>query len=394
MLTLASISKKRKLMDRPLFFMQANDGTGESEIEEQLGQYAQLVATVTDKCYAVSVETLNYTFYTNPEWYDDDCKNKLTGIKAHANLWIDSVKPKLFSVPQTIIDYDFLYKYYSKRIRELAQILIMDPENEEMSKAIVNNINALYGGAKDQKKLIDSTVDEIQKLLGYFQEDKAFAADIQKKSLKSKEVNEKIVSDCTDNIKVFKDEMEKYQSRIMIEEIALGVSITVCGIGIAGAVAGQPWMIFVAIAGGAGVIASMVLMIEDNKKIAKIAQKIIDEQKTLNDAEYDATNCGKLADSTMRVCDALNLALESLTQVGSLWENLAATAGELIGFIETADSDMKKKLFETLIHDMDTTDGKWNELVKMAQALNLLKIEVDSEHTLTMTVVDGAVKVA
>lgn len=372
--------------------------TGSQEVSPELRDYLDSVVKMTGATTEITGQNLFVAFYTTPDWYDEECKRNITALKTHANLWNDSLLPKLMSVPETIVRYNLLYKTNSKTIKRYTDILLdeeIDQEDrEEAEQLLLESIESLIDGATQQKSLVDDVISQISSLLDAFNSDKTFTSDLCKNALSQKEINKKKVEGFGKDLEDLRKELEYYQNMVMGGEIGLGVSLTVVGVGIAGMLAGGPYMLVVFLIGVGGLIASVATMIAGNKKIAEKTGKIIDKQKEQGDAEKDVQYCVELEKGCTRVCTALENGIHALTGISSLWGKLQLSMTQLANTVQSEDQQAKGKLYEALQTSITSSDAMWKAIVSQAEVLSSIQIKSNTGTVHKMTVENGRTIVA
>lgn len=372
---------------------------GEADpLSENLKDYLAAVTTMTGAAGVVSTQNLFFSFNTPPSWYNDENKEKIANLKAHANVWGDSILPRLKSVPKTLLNYDSQYTALSLTIKTAVFVLLNEKTSAEdrkkNEKSLLEGMEVLVANAEAQKELVKGLIEDMENLLSDFREDKKFAADLSAKALEQKDVNEKNVEGMKKELENLDDELKEYQGMVTKGGIGLGVSVTVGFIGLAGGLAGLPFMWVGFVVGVLGTLASVGVMIAASVNISKTAQKIAEQSMKIGRAEADAVYCGQLEKACGKVCTALENGIHALTGISSVWETLQQSMDGLVATINSGNEQAKKKLYEDLRESMDASDEQWKAIVAQAGELDAVNIEVEKKHIMQMTMDDGKLKVA
>lgn len=395
MLNLASI--KRSHWGLNAAGVMRSRSVADNEISPELKSYFDAITQMSLSVMEVIQQNMFVTFNSSPDWYDEECKNHLTTLKVHANLWNDSLLPKLISVPQTITSYDTLYKINTEILKtyifQLSSPSISEEQKLKLEQQIVTLIGSLLKGVTTQKSLVDSIICEIQDLKKKFNLDKAFAEDLTEKALKQKEVNEQNVKEMNDEISKLRKEIERLNSQYTGGAIGIGASVTVMGIGIAGA-AYMPFMCIFAVIGVAGLIGSIAAMIHASSSIADKTGRIIEKSQSMNKAELDAGYCMELANGCRRVADALEAAIVSLHGISQLWGTLQESMQQLIQELNTGNEQAKNRLYDELLNSINESEAEWQSIVSLADEMTSVEIKTDTDKIHELTVDNGHAVVA
>ena len=97
-------------------------------------EYAENIATVC--AYTTAIENLNINIFAAPvpKWYTKEFKQKFVDSKTHAATWTNDIMHLLKELPDSIIDYDSLYKSNAEDIIELCNLLKKKPSKDTEEK--------------------------------------------------------------------------------------------------------------------------------------------------------------------------------------------------------------------------------------------------------------------
>lgn len=371
--------------------------TASNEISPELQEYLDAVINMTYAVTEITEQNMFVTFNSNPDWYNQDCKDHITALKAHANLWNDSLLPKLISVPQTILNYDTLYKINSKILRDYIGLInsesIPEISKKTIEEGIIQTINTLMKEAEGQQKLVDNIICEITSMKENFNNDNAFAKYLSEKALNQEGENRNKIEKLNKDIKDLRKEIERLRNQYTGGAIGIGVSVTIVGIGVAGMLF-APFMCVVAIMGVGGLIGSIAAMISANKTIADKTSQIMEKRDTMNKAELDAGYCLELSDGCTRVMEALDKAIESLNGISTLWGVLQDSMKQFVEDLKTGSEQAKNKLYNELLDSINQSDSEWNSIVAQAKELTSVEIKTDTTKIHELTVENGCAVVA
>lgn len=376
MLTLAGLKTTPRLFcaGRMVDFPVQRDAIGEKTPEEILTEYRENIAKVD--AYAAAVRNLNITIYSQetPEWYTEEFKKQYVECKNFSQTWLNDIMGRLGSVPKSIIDYNSSYQMYAKRIKKNCKLLL-EEFNEDIHKALMQNLQDLREDVGDTKTVISDLIDSIDDYITHLQNDEAFFEDIYEKACATKKVDEDKLEEFRKHKKELEDEIERLEKVILGTGIAGGVALAAAPIGFFCG----PIGIVVGIIVTAAALALLLTAIIES---AICAQKRTELSICANQMD-DMT---KTVESLQAFCDGLNTVISAVMtaksaaqQILDCWQELEDEMGQLIKDLGEGEEKAKGKYYQQILDEMDATDEQWNEIVKKAKLYEQINVEVKKE---------------
>lgn len=302
------------------------------------------------------------------EWYPT-FNAALLVAQQHANLWIESLGPQVFSqMPQAIIDYG---NTFTPATSDILQILagISGPPTPTQQQEINQLLGAILGVLTEKK----TALGQIQAQL------KTFATDIQTDHTalltgQHSAENELI----TDNAQLLKIQglIDKANADIaadsqkaMYSEIGLGVAIFVLVVGIALAVAtgGAAAPLVVAGVGLVGIGAAIGTTVYFSDQVSKDIDELHTEQQALTDEQRQVTALTGVTASIQGLVSANETASTAISSVLDTWSVLEVKLKSVIDDLAKAEAPDVPAIIETL--DLQAAQTAWSQLSDFATGM-------------------------
>lgn len=370
MLTLARLHPQRTVL------MSSPDGIEGKTPEEILAEYRKAIGVIDS--YAVAVSNMTINIYGKAEdfkeWYTDDFKKKFVNAKAHAQNWLNNVMSRLYEVPQSIIDYDGLYKMYADEIHAACERLCSG-NNPALHKVVETDIKKLYDSVKGRVDVVNELEKAIDEYISLITEDTSFFRNTYDAARKFQGVQQKKLDDFQRDKEELEKEIKRLSDVITGTGIAGGIALTAapfcfaCG----------PVGIFIGVLVAAAAIASLITAIAEsvicNQKEQELQKCILQ----MNDTTKTVESLKAFTDQLNNIIAAAKLAKSAARQIKDYWNELENQMNELLSGLNSADEDIKKSLYMAVIKEIEEADNEWNAIVERAELLAQINIDIKKE---------------
>jgi hypothetical protein len=302
------------------------------------------------------------------EWYPT-FNAALLVAQQHANLWIESLGPQVFSqMPQAIIDYG---NTFTPATNDILQILagISGPPTPTQQQ----EINQLLGAILDVLTESKTTLGQIQAQLT------TFATDIQTDHTAlltgQHSAENELITDSAQLLKIqglidkATSDIATDSQKAMMSEIGLGVAIFVLVVGIALAVAtgGAAAPLIVAGVGLVGIGAAIGTTVYFSEQVSKDIDELHTEQQALTDEQRQVTALTGVSNSIQGLVAANETASTAISSVLDTWSVLEVKLRSVIDDLAKAEAPDVPAIIETL--DLQAAQTAWSQLSDFATGM-------------------------
>lgn len=322
--------------------------------------------------FVTGIINLNVVVYGNtPEWYNNDFLKKLAGCKLNAQDWVNNISLSIKAIPESIVNYDELYKFHLDSIKELCTILQKKP-SPELKNSLISEINALITGVSAKVTLIEQLEGNLDKFIANLSTTYNLLETTKANAEKSVQANKQQIEDFQKRAKELEQEIENCRKAVMGTGIAAGVVVTVSPV----CFALGP---FALIAGIFCAAATLSLIIAAITMSVKCQQK----QSELQALSLKMNNATLTLNSLVTLCNqiksALSLVKEAKEQTSilkMLWKDLGDDMRSLINVLKNGEQNACQQAYAALLEELNgAATEQWSSIVDIAKKYSGIKIE-------------------
>lgn len=376
MFTLAGLKNTQEFQQSGILLRFAATQEADSSMtpEEIQKEYAENIATVC--AYTTAIENLNVNIIATPvpKWYTKEFKQKFVDSKAHAATWTNDIMHLLKELPDSIIDYDILYKSNAGDIIDLCNLLKKTPSKdteEKLKKAITKLVN----GVTTKKDLIQNVINLLDQYIAQIGKDNDFFDEAYKSACGEIDVDKEKLKEFEKNKKELEAEIKRCQDVILGTGISGAVVLAAAPVALAFGPIGI-------VIGVIAFLASFALLITAITESAICAQKesaLSACVSNMNDMTKTVQSLTIFSDELKKVIEAATAAKGAAQAIHSCWTALENQMNDLIKNIGECDEKAASKLYDDIIKGMEDEEKEWDKIVASAKNYANVNIEVKKE---------------
>lgn len=337
---------------------------------QQLADYANAMLNVNNYAYAITNQSLPVLDYPPKDY--GDFASRFGTAKLHALNWTDNIFVAMIQLPITIKEQaSTMFSLEETLIEMYLNNLIANPNDATSKKALAKALEQVQTIIQNQLTSVSAIKGNLSQFSQDIYDDAKALTQISEDASKDVENDKETLADIQGDINSLKDDINTANILMAVSEMAIGIDIFVCIIGIAVCTIGEN----PAVGGGiiavavTGIAAGITGTVVESLRIKSMQAEIDADQKQIDGLNQDIIMLQAVSTTFNSLYDANQKAHDALIGIESMWTSLNQTIEDVKTELTQVDTDTTGTQYQEALDAFKQAETNWNEVVAFANLL-------------------------